>query len=121
MNQKIQSMYFNLAWELVDLIEGFWPIGNKQIYKRQKGPDGQVETQKARLVTKGYTKKKGVDYKQTYGPVAMLQSIIILLSRIASLDYEMWQMDVKTAFLNGNLDKEIYMSQPEGFIVQGQE
>ena len=62
-----------------------------------------------------------MNYEETFSPVAMLKSIRILLSMAASLDYEIWQMDVKTAFLNDNLDKEIYMSQLEGFIVQGQE
>ena len=62
-----------------------------------------------------------MDYEETFSPVVMLKSIRILLSIAASLDYEIWQIDVKTAFLNDNLDEEIYMSQPEGFIVQGQE
>ena len=62
-----------------------------------------------------------MDYKETFSPVAMLKSIRILLSMAASLDYEIWQMDVKTAFLNGNLDEEIYMSHPEGFQEKDQE
>ena len=62
-----------------------------------------------------------MDYEETFSLVVMLKSIRILLSIAASLNYEIWQMDIKTAFLNGNLDEEIYMSQPEGFIVQGQE
>ena len=119
-NQEIESMYSNSVWELVDLTEGFRPIGNKWIYKRKKGPDGKVKTFKARLVAKGYTQKDGVDYEEAFSPVAMLKSIRILLSMEAILDYEIWQMDVKTTFLNGNLDKEIYMSQPKGFIQNDQ-
>ena len=80
-----------------------------------------METYKVRLVTKGYTKKKRVDYEETFSPIAILKSIKILLSIVASIDYEIWQMDVKNTFLNSNLDEEIYISQPEGFIVQGQE
>ena len=84
--------------------EGFRPIGNKWIYKRKKGPDVQVETYKARLVGKQYTQKEGVEYEENFSPMAILKSIRILLSIAASLDYEIWQMDVKTTFLNENLE-----------------
>ena len=70
---------------------------------------------KARLVAKEYTQKEGIDYKETFSPVAMLKSIKILLSIASHYDYEIWQMDVKTAFLNGNLEEEIYMLQPARF------
>ena len=72
-------------------------------------------------MAKGYTQREGVDYEETFSPVAMLKSIRILLSIAAALDYEIWKMDVKTAFLNGKLDEVIYMDQPEGFKVSGQE
>ena len=121
MNQEMESMYSNSVWELVDPPEDVRPIGCKWIYKKKRGADGEVETYKARLVAKGYTQKEGIDYEETFSPVAMLKSIRILLSIAASLDYEIWQMDVKTAFLNGYLEEEIYMSQPDGFIKEGQE
>ena len=100
---------------------GIKPIGCKWVYKRKKGIDGKVETFKARLVAKGYTQKKGIDYEENFSPIAMLKSIRILLSIAAHYDYEIWQMDVKTVFLNGNLVEEIYMMQPEGFIAKNQE
>ena len=68
-------------------------------------------------MAKGFTQIEGIDYQETFSPVAMLKSIRILLSIVACLDYEIWQVDVKTAFLNGNLEEDIYMQQPEGFVV----
>ena len=121
MEQEMESMYSNYVWELVDVPESVRPIGCKWIYKKNRGVDGKVETFKAQLVDKGYTQKEGVDYEETFSPVAMLKSIRILLSIVAALDYEIWKMDVKTSFLNGYLDESIYMMQPEGFIVEGQE
>ena len=72
------------------------------------------------LVAKGYAQKEGFDYEETFSPVAMIKSIRILLSIAAHMDYEIWQMDVKTVFLNGSLEETIYMVQLEGFVAKGQ-
>ena len=72
-------------------------------------------------MAKGYTQKEGIDYEETFLPIAMLKSIWILLAIAASLDYEIWHMDVKTTFLNDSLEEDIYMQQLEGFIARGQE
>ena len=118
---EMHSMYVNKVWKLVDLPERIKPVGCKWINKKKRVPDGNVETFKARLVAKGYTQQEGIDYEETFSPVAMLKSIRILLSIAGALDYEIWQMDVKTAFLNGNLDERNYMAQPDGFVEEGQE
>ena len=83
--------------------------------QRKRGADGKVENYKARLIAKGYRQCYGIDYDETFSPVAILKSSRIMLAIAAHLDYEIWQMDVKTAFLNGELDEEVYMIQPEGF------
>ncbi|KAL0445682.1 UNVERIFIED_CONTAM: hypothetical protein Slati_1696100 [Sesamum latifolium] len=76
---------------------------------------------KARLVAKGYTQRPRVDFEETYSPVAMTKSVRILLAIAAWYDYEIWQMNVKTAFLNGFVEEEIFMDQPESFTTVGEE
>ncbi|GKG18956.1 retrotransposon protein, putative, ty1-copia subclass, partial [Tanacetum coccineum] len=75
--------------------------------------DGVVHIYKARLVAKGYTQTSGIDYEKTFSPIADIRAIRILIAIAVFYDYEIWQMDVKTAFLNGYLSKEVYMEQPE--------
>ncbi|TYK06159.1 gag/pol protein [Cucumis melo var. makuwa] len=118
---KMESMYSNSVWTLVDQLSEVRPIGCRWIYKRKRDQAGKVQTFKARLVAKGYTQKEGIDYEETFSPVTMIKSIRILLSIATFYDYEIWHMDVKTAFLNGNLEESIYMVQSEGFIQKGQE
>ncbi|GJT83167.1 retrotransposon protein, putative, ty1-copia subclass [Tanacetum coccineum] len=116
MNAEIQSMMDNMVWVLVDLPPGCKTVGSKWIFKKKTDMDGIVHTYKARLVAKGYTQLYGVDYEETFSPVADIRAIRILISIAAYYDYEIWQMDIKTAFLNGYLDEDIYMVQPEGFV-----
>ena len=116
MNTEMQSMYDNQVWDLVDLPTESRTVGNKWIFKKKTDMDGNVQTYKARLVAKGFTQTQGIDYEETFSPVAMLKSIRILLAIAAYYDYEIWQMDVKTAFLNGHLLEDVYMVQPEGFV-----
>ena len=97
--------------DFVDPPEGAKIIECKWIFKEKAGG-----IFKGRLVAKGFRKTHGVDYDETFSPVVMLKSIRIILAIAAYYDYEIWQMDVKTAFLNGNLLEDVYMTQPEGFV-----
>jgi hypothetical protein len=107
------------VWELVDLPNNRKPIGSKWIFKRKLNASGCVEKYKARLVAKGYTQREGIDFMETFSPVAKFTSVRIIGALTAYFDLELHQMDVKTAFLNGNLEEDIYMSQHDGFIEKG--
>ncbi|KAJ9541503.1 hypothetical protein OSB04_028009 [Centaurea solstitialis] len=115
MRAEMQSMYDNQVWELTDLPQHCKAVGRKWVFKKKTDMDGNVHTFKARLVAKGFTQTHGIDYDETFSPVAMLKSIRILMAISAYFNYEIWQMDVKTAFLNGKLTEDVYMEQPEGF------
>ncbi|GKC67343.1 retrotransposon protein, putative, ty1-copia subclass [Tanacetum coccineum] len=116
MNVEMQSMRDNEVWELVDLPPNGKTIGHKWLFKKKTDMDGAVHTYKARLVAKGFSQTLGIDYKETFSPVADIRAIRIFIAIATFYDYEIWQMDVKTAFLNGYLNKEVYMKQPEGFV-----
>ncbi|GKB31883.1 retrotransposon protein, putative, ty1-copia subclass [Tanacetum coccineum] len=116
MNVEMQSMKDNEVWDLVDLPPNGKTVGSKWLFKKKTDMDGAVHTYKARLVAKDYTQTPGIDYEENLSPVADIRSIRILIAIAAFYDYEIWQMDVKTAFLNGYLSEEVYMEQPEGFV-----
>ncbi|KAK1642962.1 hypothetical protein QYE76_060788 [Lolium multiflorum] len=118
---EMDSILANGTWEVTDRPYGCKPVGCKWVFKKKLRPDGTIEKYKARLVAKGYTQKEGEDFFDTYSPVARLTTIRVLLSLVASHGLLVHQMDVKTAFLNGELEEEIYMEQPDGFVVDGQE
>ncbi|KAK8523044.1 hypothetical protein V6N12_073755 [Hibiscus sabdariffa] len=116
MRSEMDSMSENQVWTLVEPPEGIKPIGCKWVFKKKTDMDGNVQTYKGRLVAKGFRQIHGVDYDETFSPVAMFKSIRILLAVAAFHDYDIWQMDVKTAFLNGKLEEDVCMTQPEGFV-----
>ena len=118
-DDEVESILQNHTWELVDLPPGSKPLGYKWIFKKKMKADGSINKYKARLVIKGYKQKEGLDYFDTYSPVTRISSIRMLIAIAAIHNLEIHQMDVKTAFLNGDLDEEIYKEQPEGFIVPG--
>jgi hypothetical protein len=116
MESEIESIHDNQVWNLVDSIDGVRPISCKWVFKKKMNKDRNVHIYKAWLVVKGFKQIHGIDYDETFSPVVMLKSVWILLEIDAYFDYEIWQMDVETTFLNGNLTEDVYMTQPEGFV-----
>jgi hypothetical protein len=120
-NAEYKSLVENQTWNLVERPKERKLVSCKWVFKVKHNADGGVERYKARLVARGFTQTEGIDYHETYSPVVKMTSIRVLLSIVAIHDLELHQMDVKTAFLNGHLEEEIYMHQPEGFIKPGEE
>ncbi|GJY15290.1 retrotransposon protein, putative, ty1-copia subclass [Tanacetum coccineum] len=113
MNLEMQSMKDNKVWVLVELPPNGKTVGSKWLFKKKTDLDGAVHTYKARLVAKGYTQTPRIDYEETFSPVAAIRAYWILIAIAAYYDYEIWQMDVKTASSMDNLNEEVYMEQPE--------
>ena len=118
---EYNSLIENKTWKLVELPPGRKAIGCKWVFKVKHDVDGRVERFKARLVAKGYAQKYGIDYDEIFSPVVRFSSIRFLLAFAVQHDLLIHQMDVKTAFLNGKLNEEIYMQQPEGYVKPGEE
>lgn len=116
MEDEYRSLMKNCTWSLTDLPHDRKPIGCKWVFKSKINPDGSVEKLKARLVAKGYSQKYGLDYVDTFAPVVRQTSLRLLYALSVEYELQLRQLDVSTAFLNGNLEEEIYMEQPEGFI-----
>ena len=121
MENEIQSLNKHNVWELVELPEGRKTVGCKWIYKVKHDEDGNIERYKARLVAQGFSQKEGIDYDETFSPVVRFESIRTVLALAAQFGLSLHQMDVKTAFLNGELKEKIYMKQPPGYVVKGKE
>jgi hypothetical protein len=121
MDSEIQSINKNKTWSLVKLPTGQRPIGLKWVFKLKKNAEGQVVKHKARLVAKGYVQKHGIDYDEVFAPVARLDTVRLLLAMAANWGWEVHHLDVKTAFLNGELVEDVYVAQPDGYAVKGKE
>ncbi|GJX86211.1 retrovirus-related pol polyprotein from transposon TNT 1-94 [Tanacetum coccineum] len=116
MQEELNQFKTNDVWELVPNPMDMTIIGTKWVYRNKLDENGVVTRNKARLVAQGYNQQEGIDYDETYAPVARLESIRILLAYACALDFKLYQMDVKSAFLNGFINKEVYVAQPSGFI-----
>lgn len=122
MQTEYDSLMKNHTWgEPIELPPGANLIGCGWVYKTKRGKDGSITKHKARLVARGDRQRYGIDYEETYAPVARYASIRCILAIVAHYDLELHQMDVKSAYLNGELQETIYMRQPEGFVQKGKE
>jgi hypothetical protein len=119
MVEEMESLHKNETWDLVKLPSGRKLVDSKWEFKKNMNATGQVKKFKARLVAKGYSQVEGVDFGEIFSHVAKLTSIGVLMSLAATFDLEIEQMDVKTTFLHGDLEEEIYMKHPERFVVKG--
>jgi len=120
--RRVRISYIaNGTWELTPLPKGRKAVKCKWVFRTKKDARGVVVRFKARLVAKGCSQVEGVDFSETFAPVAKFNTIRIILALAAAMGLEIHQMDVKTAFLNGELDVVIYMEQPEGFVQKGRE
>ncbi|GJX91461.1 zinc finger, CCHC-type containing protein [Tanacetum coccineum] len=120
-NDKMNSIIGNNNWVLADLPPGCKHLNCKWIFKRKLKVDRTIEKFKARLVIQSFKQKSGIDYFDTYTPVARISTIRLLIAMVSIHNLVIHQMDVKTAFLNGDLDEKVYMNQPQGFIMPGNE
>ncbi|KAI3758488.1 hypothetical protein L6452_06052 [Arctium lappa] len=118
MQEELNQFDALQVWRIVPKPKGKTIIGTKWVFKIKKDEDGTVIRNKARLVAKGYRQEEGIDYDETYAPVARLETIRMFLAYAAHKNFTVFQMDVKTTFLNGILKEEVYVSQPEGFVNQ---
>lgn len=115
MTDEMTSLKKNSVWELTELPHNQRAINNKWVFRIKMKPNGLVDKYKARLVVKGCAQKRGIDYEDTFAPVARFESIRILLSVAVAKNFQIRQFDIKAAFLYGDLDEVIFMRQPEGF------
>jgi hypothetical protein len=112
MVEEMDALDKNEAWDIVELLAGRKSVGRKWLFKKNFNAQGKVEKYKARLVAKGYSQVEGIDFGEIFSPIAKLTSIRFLLSIVVAFDLEVEQMDVKTTFLHGDLEEEIYMKHP---------
>ncbi|KAH9689319.1 hypothetical protein KPL70_015447 [Citrus sinensis] len=121
MHEEIEALHKNKTWELIPLPHGRKAIGNKWVYKIKRDGNDQVERYRARFMVKGYAQKESIDFNEIFSLVVRLTTVRVVLAMCAIFDLQLEQLDMKTAFLHGELEEKIYMLQPEGFVEIGKE
>ena len=115
MQEELNQFERNDVWELVEKPSDYPIIGTKWVFRNKLDENGIVIRNKARLVAKGYNQEEGIDYEETFAPVARLEAIRMLLAYASIMNFKLYQMDVKSAFLNGLIQEEVYVEQPPRF------
>lgn len=121
MDDEIDTIERNNTWELTYLPKGHKTIGVKWVFKTRLIENGEVDKYKARLVAKGYTQEYGIDYTEVFSLVARHDTIRLVITLAAQNSWPIFQLDVKSAFLHGNLEEQVFVEQPLGYIKTGKE
>ncbi|MCO5552727.1 hypothetical protein L7F22_006244 [Adiantum nelumboides] len=121
MQSEYDALIENDTWTLCDLPPGKKAIGTKWVYKLKRKPDGEIDRYKARLVANCYAQQKGIDYEGTFAPTCRMTTVRFLCALTAHFGWDVHQSDIVTAFLNGDIFEEVYVTQPRGFVKKGQE
>ena len=119
MQSEYDAVMKNQTWKIVDCPHDVKPIGCKWVYRIKYKANGDIDKYKARLVAKGFAHKEGIDYEENFAPTTKWNTIRIVLALAAQNGWKVHQMDVKSAFLNGDLKEDVYMNQPPDFEVPG--
>jgi hypothetical protein len=121
MKEELRSMSSNDVCSLVEILDGAKRVGCKWVYKTKYDSKGKIKRFKARLITKGFTQREEIEYTETFSLVSKKYSFRIVMALVTHFDLELHQIDVKTKFLNGDLQESVYMAQPEGFAIEDKE
>jgi hypothetical protein len=120
MTKEYQSILKNDVWDIVPRPKGKFVVTSKWIYKIKHAVDRSIEKYKSRFVARGFSQVEGLDYDDTFSRVAQYTSIRSIIALVASMGWKLHQMDVKTTFLNGEIEEEVYIEQPEGFVIHNE-
>ena len=121
MQKEMESIYSNDVWDLVELPKDCKTVGSKWVFKRKTNADGSIDRYKARLVAQGFSQRCGHDYDETFSPVIRFESLRTLIALAVQKGLQLHQLDITAAFLNRELEEDVFMRQPEGFVEDGKE